>query len=242
MDTKRADPVTMPPVVADVMDSALGREHRDDAHLPRTGGPAGNARLTAWTGLLLLVLFVVECVTLISLHQMISWHIVVGTLLVPPALLKTATTGWRILRYYTGHRAYVEAGPPPLLLRMLGPLVILTALAVLGSGLALIAVGSDYRPFATVAGFSIDAVTVHKATFVLWLVVVGAHTLVRLVPALQVAAGSGPRRKHVDGGLLRMTAVVLSLAVGLGVGFAVLSASSAWTKGWSSEFVGGEDG
>ena len=237
----RIDTTTMPPVVAEVVDSALGREHRDDAPLPRTGGPAGNASLTAWTGLALLVLFVAECVTLLALHQLISWHIVLGTVLVPLALLKTATTGWRILRYYTGNAAYVEAGPPPLLLRMLGPLVILTALAVLGSGLALIPLGTDYRPFATVAGFSIDAVTVHKACFVLWLVVVGAHTLVRLVPALQVASGAGPRRKRVDGGWLRVTAVVLAVGVGLGAGFAVLSASSTWTKTWSSEFTGEGD-
>jgi hypothetical protein len=241
MEPRGAQPVTVPPVVAEVVESALGREHRDDAPLPRTGGPAGNASLTAWTGLVLLVLFVAECVTLLSLHQLISWHIVIGTLLVPLALLKTVTTGWRIARYYTRNRDYVRAGPPPLLLRLLGPLVILTALAVLGSGLALIPLGTDYRPFLTVAGFGIDAVAVHKACFVLWLVVVGAHTLVRLVPALQVAARRGPRSHRVDGAALRVTTVVLTLAVGLGAGLVVLSASHAWTQGWSTEFVGGED-
>jgi hypothetical protein len=236
---KQADPVsTMPPAVVEVVETALGREHRDDRALPRTGGPAGNAALTAWTGIVLLVLFVAECVTLLSLHQLISWHIVLGTVLVPVALLKTATTGWRIVRYYAGSDAYVAAGPPPLLLRLLGPLVVLTALAVLGSGLALVATGSDVTPFATLGGFSVDAVTVHKACFVLWLVVVGAHTLVRLVPAFQLAARTGPRRRAVDGAWLRGVAVVLSLAVGVGAGAVVLSASGAWTHGWFGQFRG----
>lgn len=236
MDPKAAGPVpTLPPAVVEVLETALGRERRDDRALPRTGGPAGNAALTAWTGIVLLVLFVAECVTLLALHQLISWHIVLGTVLVPLALLKTATTGWRIARYYTRSDAYVAAGPPPMMLRVLGPLVVLTALAVLGSGLALIATGVDVTPFVTVGGFAVDALTVHKACFVLWLVVVGAHTLVRLIPAVQLATGAGPRRHRVDGAALRGVAIVLSLAVGIGAGAVVLSASSAWTQGWAGQ-------
>src|SRR5436190_22844652 len=81
---------------------ALGQAHRDDPVLAGTGGPAGNARLTAWTGLLLLALLVAELVTLLDVHNWVSWHVAIGMLLIPPALLKTATTGWRIVRYYTG--------------------------------------------------------------------------------------------------------------------------------------------
>lgn len=111
--------------------------------LPRSGGPAGNARLTAWTGLLLLVLFTAELLTLIDIRQLISWHVVIGTLLIPPALLKTGTTGWRIIGYYTRRRPYRDAGPPPMLLRILGPLVVIGTLAVLGTGLLLILLGPD---------------------------------------------------------------------------------------------------
>ena len=60
---------------------------------------------------------------MLSLHSMLSAHILIGAVLVPLVLLKTATTGWRILRYYVGSKAYRIAGPPPLLLRVLGPLV-----------------------------------------------------------------------------------------------------------------------
>ena len=52
---------------------------------PRTGGPAGNARLTAWTGLVLLVLFLVEGVTLLSLDSLVGVHILIGAALVPVA-------------------------------------------------------------------------------------------------------------------------------------------------------------
>jgi hypothetical protein len=76
------------------------------AHRPRTdpvlagsGGPAGNAVLTAWTGLTLLVLSVAELLTLFDVRGLISWHVAIGALLVPPALVKTASTGWRIARY-----------------------------------------------------------------------------------------------------------------------------------------------
>jgi hypothetical protein len=53
---------------------AVGRSQRDDAVLERTGGPAGNARLTAWTGLLLLALFLAELVTVLNVQGYLSWH------------------------------------------------------------------------------------------------------------------------------------------------------------------------
>jgi hypothetical protein len=105
----------------EAFDEALGRTARADPILDVTGGPAGNARLTAWAGVLLLVLYAAELLTLLDVHGLISWHLVIGALLIPPALLKTATTGWRILRYYTGREPYRVAGPPPLLLRIPGP-------------------------------------------------------------------------------------------------------------------------
>ena len=210
--------------------TALGEAHRQDAALPRTGGPAGNARLTAWAGIALLVLFLVECFTLLGLHQMISVHIIVGTVLVPLALLKTATTGWRIARYYVGNRAYREAGPPPLLLRLLGPLVVLTALAVLGSGLALIPLGeSAHNVLFTGLGQRVDAITVHQVCFLAWLVGVGLHTVARLVPAAKLAMGrTVPSR--VAGGMARAGILALTIAVGAVASDVVLDASSSWTQ------------
>jgi hypothetical protein len=174
--------------VGQTLATALGREHRADPVLDGTGGPAGNARLTAWTGLVLLVLFLAELVTLLDVRGLISWHLAVGVVLIPPALLKTGSTGWRILRYYIGSPPYRSAGPPPLLLRLLGPLVVLTTLALLGTGLALVLVGAtqSLEPLVTVVGVGVDVLTLHQAAFIAWGVATGLHVLVRLLPAWQL--------------------------------------------------------
>jgi hypothetical protein len=216
----------------DVIATAVGARHRDDAVTPRTGGPAGNARLTAWTGLLLLALYLVELVTLVSLRSMISVHILVGTLLVPLVLLKTATTGWRIAAYYLGSDVYRRAGPPPLILRILGPLIVLTGLAVLGSGLALIALGpATFTRIGSIAGFSFDALTIHQASFVAWAVVTALHVLTRTVPAVQLAAGTTAKREKVSGSAGRGGAILVSTAAGVVVGVLVLHLSGDWTSG-----------
>jgi hypothetical protein len=216
----------------DVWDTALGARHRDDPVAPVTGGPAGNARLTAWTGLVLLVAFLVECFTLISLHLMLSLHILLGAALVPMVLLKTATTGWRIARYYLGSDEYRQGGPPPMLLRLLGPLVILTGLAVLGTGLALIALGSaTFTTIVSIAGYRIDALTLHQACFAIWAVATGLHALARTVPAAQIAVGARPRHHRPPGAAWRGGILVLAIAVSVGTGLLVLHLAGDWTHG-----------
>ncbi len=55
-------------------------------------GVEGNSRLTATTGLLLIVLLVIEGATILSIRGLITSHIYVGIMLVGPLLLKTAKT------------------------------------------------------------------------------------------------------------------------------------------------------
>jgi hypothetical protein len=187
--------------IGDVLDEAVGRRHRPDPVIGRSAGPAGNAQLTAWAGLMLLALSVVELVTLIDVRGLLSWHVVVGVLLVVVATLKIASAGWRFLRYYGRNRPYREAGPPPLLLRILGPLVALGTVAVLGSGLWLIAVGpeSGHSTLVTVLGQRIDLLSLHQASFIVFAVAAGLHLLARFVPAVVLATERG----HRDDGRLR---------------------------------------
>jgi hypothetical protein len=198
-----------------VLAEATGHGHRRDPVHPRTGGPAGNARLTSWVGLVLLVLIVAELVTLLDVTGLIGWHVGVGIALTAFTLVKSASTTWRMLRYYTGSRSYGVAGPPPLLLRGLGPLVIVTTLGVLGSGLALIAVGpaAGRESFLSVLGQQLSALRVHQGFFVLFAVAVGLHLLARLVPAVTMTIvprrRAGPPRP-VPGGVLRLVIVVAS--------------------------------
>jgi hypothetical protein len=214
--------------IGDVIDAALGRAHRNDPVRARTGGPAGNARLTAWLGIALLGIFAAEGLTLLGVGGLMTWHVFIGALLVPLALAKTATTGWRIVRYYLGSADYRQAGPPPLLLRLLGPLVILTALAVLGTGLALIALGdASFDNLITVGGVGIDAVTLHKAAFILWLAVTTVHVLTRTVPALRSAMGATPGAR-VPGSVARALAVVATILIGVAVGLVMVHLSGDW--------------
>jgi len=222
-------PGGLPAAIADVLDVATGKAHRPDPTLPRTGGPAGNARLTAWLGLTLLVLFLAELVTLVDVGRLVSWHIIVGLLLVPPSLAKTATTGWRMVRYYTENAAYRQAGPPVLLLRLLGPLVVLGTLAVLGTGTAVALVGapSAYRPFVTVVGQGISVLTLHQVSFIVWAAATGLHVLARLVPA-RLLVTRGPR---VAGRPARALVVTTSLAAAGVLAVVVLGLASSWTQG-----------
>jgi hypothetical protein len=218
-----------PEALNELLASAAGRTQRDDPVAPRTGGPAGNARLTAWTGLLLLVFFLAETATLVSVGSLITVHILIGAFLVPLVVLKTGTTGWRIARYYVGSADYRQAGPPPLLLRLLGPIVVLTSLAIVGSGLALIALGrSAFTPIVTVAGFSVSALTIHQASFIAWAAATVIHLLARTVPAIKLARGE-PHTGPVPGAGLRAFALVGTVVIGVAVALLVVHLSGDWT-------------
>ena len=126
------------------------REPQIREELARRADPAGNERLTAMTGAVLLVLFVAECLTLLNIGNLLTLHVFLGMLLLGPVGLKIGSTLWRFTRYYTGSAAYVRRGLPASLQRVTGPLVILTTVAVLGTGIMLVVVGpgngSWWRP------------------------------------------------------------------------------------------------
>jgi len=83
------------------------------------GGTDGNEQLTTVTGAILIVLLAVIGFTIPQLRQFISVHLFVGMLLIGPVLLKMASTGYRMIRYYTGDAAYRAKGPPELILRLI---------------------------------------------------------------------------------------------------------------------------
>jgi len=84
----------------------------DDAR-DRSDRVEANARLTAMVGVVLLVLFTAEVVTVIlGAKQVLSTHAAIGYLLIPVVLLKVASTSWRIIRYYRRDADYRRHGPP----------------------------------------------------------------------------------------------------------------------------------
>ncbi|HWA64896.1 MAG TPA: hypothetical protein VG899_00825 [Mycobacteriales bacterium] len=191
--------------------------------------PAGNARLTAWTGLLILGLVALQGVTLLALGSLISVHLFVGGVLVPLVLLKLATTGWRMTRFYRGCHPYVSAGKPPLALRLLAPLVIVSSLALLGTGLALAFIGRGaHQPFTAVAGFGISPLTLHQIAAIAWISLAGPHLLARVLPALRHVSRVGGRQ-HVPGGALRLAVIGLTAGIAVTTGFLVLHVGVDWT-------------
>jgi accessory gene regulator protein AgrB len=145
--------------------------------------PTGrNERLTATTATVLLVLLAVEGFTILSVRQMLSVHIVVGLLLIPPVVLKLASTGYRFLRYYTGDAAFVSKGPPHLAMRLLAPLLVLSTVVLFGTGVALLALGPE-NGHGIVLGL-------HKASFIVWFFVMSVHVLV-YAPRLPRALRAG---------------------------------------------------
>ena len=93
---------------------------------------------------MLLALLAVEGVTILAIRQLLSLHVFIGLLLIPPVALKLAVTGYRFVRYYTRDVEYVRKGPPMLLMRMLvAPGLVVATFGVFASGVALLIVGPD---------------------------------------------------------------------------------------------------
>ncbi len=219
-------------LLAGFLVEATGRHPRRDPVLPRTGGPAGNAVLTAWTGLVLLVVFVAELLTLFDVRGLVSWHVAIGALLVPPALLKTATTGWRVVGYYTGRKPYRVAGPPPSVLRWLGPLVVASTLALLGSGILLVLLGEQrgQQRLVSALGVGVSWVSVHQGVFAVWCVATGLHLLGRIVPAAQLTVRrSAPGR--VPGAPARTLLLLVAAGTAVVLAVVLVRADASWQRG-----------
>lgn len=193
-------------------------QHRRDTS---AAGVGGNAKLTAMTGAVLLLGFAVEGITILAVRRLLVVHFLVGFLLVGPVLLKIASTLYRFVRFYTGAPAYVLKGPPAPVLRILGPLVILTSVAVLGTGVILAVSGPGSGPW----------LFLHKASFILWFGVMTIHVLnyaPRLPRLLSARSGHGDGAAGVAGSSARWLALAISLAVGVGVAAVAMQTSAKW--------------
>jgi hypothetical protein len=171
-------------------------------------GVRGNARLTSITGVVLLVLLAVEGVTLLKMGSLLAPHIVIGFLLIGPIGLKVSSTGYKILRYYTHADAYVAEGPPPLLRRLLAPLVIVTTAGLFVSGVVLVTVGPDHEG---------RWLLVHKVFFVLWFAAMTLHVLLHLTRALRGTVKEYAERGSlaIAGRTSRQLSILAALASGL---------------------------
>jgi hypothetical protein len=184
-----------------------------------TLGVVGNERLTAWAGTALLLGFGAELLTLLDVHWYMQWHLLIGYALLAPVALKLASTGYRFARYYTNAPAYRRKGPPNLLLRVLGPVLVLLTGAVLATGVGLMFFDGHHRQLEEL----------HETSFWAWLVVVGVHVLFHVwrMPGLLLADVLG--RETPRAAAIRR--IALTVGAG-GVGLAVAALLLPWIRDW----------
>jgi hypothetical protein len=189
----------------------------------RFGGAEGNEVLTSVTGVVLLGLLLAEGYTILNIGNLLTAHMFIGMVLIPPVLLKLASTGYRFARYYTRSRTYRAKGPPLLPLRLLAPVLVASSIAVLATGVILLA---DERKSDTV-------LLIHQASSIVLGVVVAVHFLAyapRVARSLRTDWGAA-RREAVPGAGLRGMLLAAAVGGGSALGLSLLPAMTAWHGG-----------
>lgn len=190
------------------------------------GGVVGNERLTGASGVLLILLLAVIGVTLLRLRTLISVHLFVGLLLIPPVLLKLGSTGYRFARYYTSNALYRARGAPPAVLRLSAPIVVLSTVGVFVSGVALLLVGP---------GASGVLRALHKVSFIVWVGFTALHVLGHLpdLPRMFLARGREGMLSyspHPPGSRGRGISLAGALVAGAVLGILLIPHFGAWVN------------
>jgi len=173
------------------------------------------------TAALLLALLAAEGLTILRVRALLTPHVMIGMVLVPVVVLKIGSTTWRFARYYLGDPEYRRKGPPPLLLRLLGPFVVVLTVAVLGTGIVLL--------FSPTTGRS-EWLFLHKVSFILWFGAMALHVLGHLLDTARLA----PRdfywrtRGQVHGASARQWLIVGAVAIGAMLALAVAPKIGPW--------------
>lgn len=192
------------------------------------GGTTGNERLTAATGAILIALLAVIGVTILRLHPLLSVHLFVGMLLIPPVLLKMSSTGYRFIRYYTSNPTYRRKGPPATPLRIIAPMVILTTLTVFATGVALLFIGPSSRG---------TLLPIHKVSFFVWIAFTALHVLGHLIELPDLLKSDFSRSASVTGDVTGRSGRILALAgalvLGVVLAILVIPEFGPWLHGMS---------
>ena len=182
------------------------------------GGSDGNERLTAATAVVLLVLLAAEGLTLVAVRQLLLPHVFLGFLLIPPILLKLASTGWRTTNYYRHSAEYVYRGPPAALLRIvIAPLVVASTIALFATGVAVVALGQR--------GLLLG---LHKASFIVWVGAMTIHVLAHVLKLPRLVAFDWWHGDRLAGRRMRQLVLVGALAAGLVVAVASIPLADHW--------------
>jgi hypothetical protein len=181
------------------------------------GGTDGNERLTVVTGLVLIALTAVLGVTIVRIGQLMWLHLFLGLALLGPVTLKLFSIGYRFVRYYTFSPPYRRKGPPAPALRALGPLIVLSTLAVFATGVALLILGRSSRHELGLA---------HKVSFIAWIAFTAIHVLGHLPEIGRYLGG----QMAAQGRAGRALALSTALVMGFVLAAALVPQFSTWTR------------
>jgi hypothetical protein len=187
------------------------------------GGTGGNELLTSVTGAALLALLAVIGVTILNVRSLLWVHLFVGLVLIGPLALKIGSTGYRFVRYYTSDPAYVRKGTPPTALRLIAPIVVITTVIVMASGVALLIGGPGSRG---------TFLPIHKVSFIVWVVFMSVHVLghlPELARAMREEYGTAAQLGGVQRGRAgRSLALASALTLGAVTAVLCVPAFAAW--------------
>lgn len=218
---KRRQPVCTAPVARERPPHAPNSPgEREPGRSWRSGGPDGNEILTTTAAVVLLVLLIAEGVTIVHMRGLLSAHMFIGLVLIPPVMLKLGSTGYRMVSYYAGSRSYRAKGPPLLPLRLMAPVLAVSTVAVLTSGVLLLAAGHK-------SGLLL---TVHKLSFIVFGVLLAVHLLAYL-PRVARSLRSDwttARRHAVPGAGTRAMLVAAAAGGGAALALALLPSIQAY--------------
>lgn len=184
---------------------------------PADPGVDANRRLTVLTGVLEGVVLSLVVLSGLVFGWSPALHYFLGFAAIPPTLLKLGSTGWRFLGYYARPgSAYRAAGPPSPLPRLLGPVVVVSALAAFVTGVVLFFQGREHG----------TAATLHTDSAVVFSFAVLLHVAVHLRTTYEVSLAdlrsgalvglrsAGPRRALVAASAVAGLVVAVSLVAG----------------------------
>lgn len=185
-------------------------------HSSKKAGVEGNARLTAAVAAIIFILLAIEGVTILQVGPLLTPHVFIGSLMIPVVLLKVGSTTWRFTKYYLGDEEYRSKGAPPIILRILGPVLIVLTIIVIASGVVLVLLPEHLHD---------QMFFFHKASFVLWFIVMTIHVLGHIVETASLAPKDWLSHTRRDVKKATTRQWVLVWAIALGVPLAMLITS-----------------
>jgi len=146
-----------------------------------------NSRLTAILDLTLLILFALQVVTVLAgVRSVLTWHVVLGLILLPPVGLKLTSVTWRMVSYHRGRDGFRRHHP--------------TAAGAAGSGPVPRQAHRDpagqwHYPARRVPGWAQSpALLVHQVSFYAWLAAAVVHIVPHSLQAVHLARRDWARR------------------------------------------------